>query len=159
MMSIILILPLYKAQVDLYREKLHNERIQKRISDEHFRRIEVRTLDFAQGEERDVVIVDYVQTHKAGFCVDPNRNCLATTRAKQCEILIINAGMINSTRAQNSKVGQILAEATELGIVLKVSSCSNCEDPSHKEKDCPSLRCNHCGQLGHTQVTCQNRLV
>ncbi|GJC98545.1 nonsense-mediated mRNA decay protein 1 [Colletotrichum higginsianum] len=158
-MASILILPLYKAQVDLYREKLHNERIQKRISDEHFRRIEVRTLDFAQGEERDVVIVDYVQTHKAGFCVDPNRNCLATTRAKQCEILIINAGMINSPRAQNSKVGQILAEATELGIVLKVSSCSNCEDPSHKEKDCPSLRCNHCGQLGHTQVTCQNRLV
>ncbi|TQN65416.1 Regulator of nonsense transcripts 1, partial [Colletotrichum shisoi] len=118
-MASILILPLYKAQVDLYREKLHNERTQKRISDEHFRRIEVRTLDSAQGEERDVVIVDYVQTHKAGFCVDPNRNCLATTRAKQCEILIINAGMINSPQVENSKVGQILAKATERDIILK----------------------------------------
>ncbi|WQF88521.1 Putative Zinc finger, CCHC-type, P-loop containing nucleoside triphosphate hydrolase [Colletotrichum destructivum] len=157
-MASILILPLYKAQVDLYREKLHKERIQKRISDEHFRRIEVRTLDFAQGEERDVVIVDYVQTHKAGFCVDPNRNCLATTRAKQCEILIINAGMINSPGAENSKVGQILAEATELGIVLKVSSCSNCEDPSHKEEECDrkseSKLCNWCNENGHSYATC-----
>ncbi|KAJ0163305.1 Regulator of nonsense transcripts 1 [Colletotrichum tanaceti] len=157
-MASILILPLYKAQVDLYREKLHNERIQKRISDEDFRRIEVRTLDSAQGEERDVVIVDYVQTHKAGFCMDPNRNCLATTRAKQCEILIINAGMTNSPQAKNSKIGQILAEAAERGIILKVLSCSNCEDPSHKDDECDqkfeSKRCNWCNEIGHSRATC-----
>ncbi|KAK1590813.1 uncharacterized protein LY79DRAFT_515186 [Colletotrichum navitas] len=131
-----LILPLYRAQVDLYRKMLLDERKQRNISAEDYQRIEVRTLDSAQGEERDLVIVDYVQTRKPGFCLDPNRNCLATTRAKQCEILIINAGMVKDPRAEKSKVGQILANAIELGYVLEVPSCTNCQDPSHTDDDC-----------------------
>ncbi|KAL0937614.1 uncharacterized protein CTRU02_207345 [Colletotrichum truncatum] len=155
-MANFLILPLYKAQVDLYRKTLLDERIQGSISGEDYRRIEVRTLDSSQGEERDLVIVDYVQTHKAGFCVDPNRNCLATTRAQQCEILIINAGMINSPRLENSKPGQIIAAVRRLGCVLKIPSCTNCEDPSHNDDDCPVTvkSCNWCKEIGHSRANC-----
>ncbi|KAK1988963.1 P-loop containing nucleoside triphosphate hydrolase protein [Colletotrichum cereale] len=128
-----LILPMYRAQVDLYRKMLLDEWTQRNISVEDYQRIEVRTLDSAQGEERDLVIVDYVQTHKAGFCVDSSRNCLATTRAKQCEILIINAGMINHPRVEESKVGQILEHATRFGYVLERRLATGARRPGIRE--------------------------
>ncbi|KAK1593619.1 AAA domain-containing protein [Colletotrichum navitas] len=151
----ILIVPLYKAQVNLYRQVLADERSKGCISDEDLQRLDVRTLDSSQGEERDLVIVDYVQTDQAGFCTDPNRNCLATTRAIQAEIIIMNEGMLADFRAQKSKLAQIIAHASEFNYKLEVLSCTNCNSPTHTDDDCnDQLSCSYCKQPGHARVTC-----
>ncbi|KAI8306908.1 hypothetical protein K4K61_004010 [Colletotrichum sp. SAR11_59] len=154
----ILIVPLYKAQVDLYRQTLTYEHARGTLSDEDLHRIDVRTLDSSQGEERDLVIVDYVQTDKAGFCVDSNRNCLATTRAIQCEIILLNDGMVAEPRAARSKLGMILTNATDRSYKLQVLSCTNCDEPTHDENTClKKLFCTYCKESGHAQATRQKR--
>ncbi|XP_063986379.1 probable helicase senataxin isoform X2 [Diachasmimorpha longicaudata] len=52
--------------------------------------IQVNTVDSFQGQERDIIIMSYVRSKGIGFLNDPNRLCVALTRAKHTLILCGN---------------------------------------------------------------------
>ncbi|KAM4064904.1 AAA domain-containing protein [Hirsutella rhossiliensis] len=56
-------------------------------------RVEVLTIDKAQGNQADVVFLDMVRTAKAGFMDDPYRLNVAITRARQAEIIVMHHRM------------------------------------------------------------------
>ncbi|KAK7402852.1 hypothetical protein QQX98_011382 [Neonectria punicea] len=56
-------------------------------------RIEVMTVDKAQGNQADVVFLDMVRTTKAGFMNEPQRLNVAITRARQAEIILMHYQM------------------------------------------------------------------
>lgn len=56
-------------------------------------RIEVLTVDKAQGNQADVVFLDMVRTTKPGFMDDPQRLNVAITRARQAEIILMHHRM------------------------------------------------------------------
>lgn len=56
-------------------------------------RVEVLTVDKAQGNQADVVFLDMVRTTKAGFMEDPYRLNVAITRARQAEIIVMHHRM------------------------------------------------------------------
>lgn len=56
-------------------------------------RVEVLTVDKAQGNQSDVVFLDMVRTGKAGFMNETERLNVAMTRARQAEVIIMNEGM------------------------------------------------------------------
>ncbi|KPM45058.1 hypothetical protein AK830_g1471 [Neonectria ditissima] len=56
-------------------------------------RVEVMTVDKAQGNQADVVFLDMVRTTKAGFMNEPQRLNVAITRARQAEIILMHHQM------------------------------------------------------------------
>lgn len=60
------------------------------------RRIQVLTVDRAQGNEADVVFLDLVRTTMPGFMDDPKRLNVAITRARQAEVIIMRRAMAYS---------------------------------------------------------------
>ncbi|OAQ68585.1 nonsense-mediated mRNA decay protein 1 [Pochonia chlamydosporia 170] len=56
-------------------------------------RVQVLTVDKAQGNEADVVFLDMVRTTTAGFMDDPKRLNVAITRARQGEIIMMRKAM------------------------------------------------------------------
>ncbi|CAM1502141.1 Fc.00g041250.m01.CDS01 [Cosmosporella sp. VM-42] len=65
----------------------------KQWSKEWQDRVNVLTVDKAQGNQADVVFLDMVRTAKAGFMNEPQRLNVAITRARQAEIILMNGGM------------------------------------------------------------------
>ncbi|XP_046826319.1 helicase sen1 [Vespa crabro] len=67
-------------------EKISNvsESIQKRFT------VEINTVDSFQGQERDIILMSCVRSHGIGFLSDPQRLCVALTRAKHSLILCGN---------------------------------------------------------------------
>ncbi|KAF5019908.1 hypothetical protein F66182_8070 [Fusarium sp. NRRL 66182] len=61
-------------------------------------RVEVLTVDKAQGNQADVVFLDMVRTTKAGFMDEPQRMNVAITRARQAEIILMNQEMTTRLR-------------------------------------------------------------
>ncbi|KAM0193877.1 hypothetical protein ACHAPQ_010975 [Fusarium lateritium] len=61
-------------------------------------RVEVLTVDKAQGNQADVVFLDLVRTDKPGFMDEPQRMNVAITRARQAEIILMHPGMITRLR-------------------------------------------------------------
>ncbi|KAF5656465.1 atp-dependent helicase [Fusarium heterosporum] len=61
-------------------------------------RVEVLTVDKAQGNQADVVFLDLVRTNKPGFMDEPQRLNVAITRARQAEIILMHPGMITRFR-------------------------------------------------------------
>ncbi|KAF4975962.1 hypothetical protein FZEAL_7314 [Fusarium zealandicum] len=55
-------------------------------------RVEIVTVDKAQGNQADVVFLDMVRTTRAGFMNEPQRLNVAITRARQAEIILMHAG-------------------------------------------------------------------
>ena len=82
-----LIISPYKAQVSAYRVEV------RRLPRETQERVEVRTVDVAQGHESDVVFLDLVRSTGPGFCDDANRLNVATTRAQQGEFILMQPRM------------------------------------------------------------------
>ncbi|PKS09190.1 hypothetical protein jhhlp_003804 [Lomentospora prolificans] len=80
--SIMIIAP-YRAAVANYRSLIRD------LGDQAKGRVEVRTIDTAQGHEADLVILDLVRTSKSGFLDDPHRLNVAITRARQAEIILM----------------------------------------------------------------------
>ncbi|KAL2713828.1 helicase SEN1 [Vespula squamosa] len=80
----------YNNQKYLILEKINekistvSENIQKRFT------IEINTVDSFQGQERDVILMSCVRSHGIGFLSDPQRLCVALTRAKYSLILCGN---------------------------------------------------------------------
>ena len=56
-------------------------------------RVEVLTVDKAQGNQADIVFLDMVRTVKAGFMDDPQRLNVAITRARQAEVVLMHYRM------------------------------------------------------------------
>jgi len=56
-------------------------------------RVEARTLGTAQGAEADVVFVDMVKQQASEFSNDDKRLCVALTRARQAEVIMMASSM------------------------------------------------------------------
>lgn len=77
----------YAAEVKLWPEEFQN-------------RVEVLTVDKAQGNQADVVFLDMVRTSAAGFMNDAKRLNVAITRARQAEIIVMHKqGTMRKSRA------------------------------------------------------------
>ena len=77
-----------------YRTAINNYRSLVRDLGESAKgRVDVRTVDTAQGNEADVVILDLVRTRTPGFMDDPHRLNVAITRARQAEIILMHPHM------------------------------------------------------------------
>ncbi|KAH7158042.1 P-loop containing nucleoside triphosphate hydrolase protein [Dactylonectria estremocensis] len=61
-------------------------------------RVEVMTVDKAQGNQADVVFLDMVRTTTAGFMNEPQRLNVAITRARQAEVILMHYQMTWRTR-------------------------------------------------------------
>lgn len=61
------------------------------------RRVETRTVDVVQGHEADFVFLDLVKEKSTRFLDDPNRLCVAVTRARLGEIIMMHPRMVEST--------------------------------------------------------------
>jgi regulator of nonsense transcripts 1 len=62
-------------------------------------RVEVLTVDRAQGNQADVVFLDMVRTTRPGFMDEPQRMNVAITRARQAEVILMHPGMTFRLRA------------------------------------------------------------
>ncbi|KAI1069647.1 hypothetical protein LB507_008429 [Fusarium sp. FIESC RH6] len=56
-------------------------------------RVEVLTVDKAQGNQADVVFLDMVRTTRPGFMDEAHRMNVAITRARQAEVILMHSGM------------------------------------------------------------------
>lgn len=56
-------------------------------------RVEILTVDKAQGNQADAVFLDMVRTTRAGFMNEPQRLNVAITRARQAEVILMHEGM------------------------------------------------------------------
>ncbi|KAK2609482.1 hypothetical protein N8I77_002979 [Diaporthe amygdali] len=100
----ILITTPYRAQFTIYRKKI-NELIRE-LDREHRAAgglgkgqhrevlVEARTADTCQGHSADLVIFDLVGSEVTPHIDDGNRMCVALTRAKQAEIIVMQSQML-----------------------------------------------------------------
>lgn len=100
---IIIVTP-YKAQFTMYRKEIndlmkaldrehrlaggHGERLHRDVL------VEARTNDTVQGQMADVIIYDLVHSELTSHVADGNRMCVALTRAKQAEIIVMEKSML-----------------------------------------------------------------
>jgi len=69
----------------------------KKMSKEHFSGVRVSSVDDFQGEENDIIIVSLVRSNeegKVGFLKEPNRICVALSRAKMGLFVIGNFSIL-----------------------------------------------------------------
>ncbi|KAB5540391.1 P-loop containing nucleoside triphosphate hydrolase protein [Coniochaeta sp. 2T2.1] len=182
----ILIIAMYSAQVYQYRKQLDAMVLNGELSQDERAMISIRTVDGAQGCSADLVIVDFVQTFRPGFTTNHNRICVALTRARAAEIILMTRGIFLEYKGDNwsSVEGEkwdILhriyeAVSQDKGIVtLAVSEdelkeagleveqpdegarCKNCDQKGHRHKQCVQpLRCRKCLRNGHVDFRCTN---
>lgn len=101
--SIIVATP-YKAQFTNYRKEINSLMqeldAENRLNRGHGQRlhrevlVEARTADTVQGHSADVVIYDLVNSEVTSHVADQNRMCVALTRAKQAEIIVMERSML-----------------------------------------------------------------
>ncbi|POS70459.1 hypothetical protein DHEL01_v211152 [Diaporthe helianthi] len=86
--------------------------------------VEARTVDTAQGFEADVVILDFVSDWVTKHLQDPNRLCVAITRARQAEFIIMHPEMVNKLgnlrQFEDSPLADLLAECIANGQFARV---------------------------------------
>lgn len=101
--SIIVAVP-YRAQFTNYRKEIngllkeldakhrlnrgHGERLHREVL------VEARTADTVQGHSADVVVYDFVNSEVTSHVADQNRMCVALTRAKQAEVIVMEKSML-----------------------------------------------------------------
>lgn len=100
---IIVVTP-YKAQFTNYRKEINS--LMQELDREHRHTggrgerlhrqvlVEVRTADTVQGHSADVVVYDLVTAQITSHVADGNRMCVALTRAKQAEIIVMERSML-----------------------------------------------------------------
>ncbi|KAK4219022.1 P-loop containing nucleoside triphosphate hydrolase protein [Rhypophila decipiens] len=94
----ILILSLYGDSFQKYRSALD-----KTFDTTKRSRVEARTLGTAQGAEADVVFIDMVKDIPSPFSNDQKRLCVALTRARQAEVIMMTSGMAGLYRPDKFK--------------------------------------------------------
>jgi regulator of nonsense transcripts 1 len=80
-----------------YRESIHHyqgavNKLGTRDRDMR-RRVQVRTVDTAQGQEADVVFLDMVRNRATDHTANYKRLCVALTRARQAEVILMTSEM------------------------------------------------------------------
>nr|XP_050855849.1 uncharacterized protein LOC127066326 isoform X1 [Vespula vulgaris] len=94
----------YNNQKYLISEKINekisalSENIQKRFT------VEINTVDSFQGQERDIILMSCVRSHGIGFLSDPQRLCVALTRAKHSLILCGNFNTLMRDQMWNALI-------------------------------------------------------
>ncbi|KAJ4388035.1 hypothetical protein N0V93_008640 [Gnomoniopsis smithogilvyi] len=89
----ILIMSPYKRAVIEYGRVLRDLRKERQTGFEAYT-VEARTVDTAQGHEADVCILDFVNSRCTPHLEDANRMCVALTRARQAEFIIMHEKMV-----------------------------------------------------------------
>lgn len=109
--SILVIAP-YREAVMRYRNAFKNMRLCQENGKEGSSVLcEVRSIETVQGGEADFVIVDFVRDCSTAFTDDPNRLCVALTRAIQAEVLVMNPRFGSRGYGQQSNyISQVLKE-------------------------------------------------
>lgn len=96
----ILIMSPYKQAFIQYRKAIRELKARHQAFKD--RTVEARTIDTAQGHEADAVILDFVRARPTSHTNDPNRLCVALTRARQAEFILMHKDMIQDL-AQSSR--------------------------------------------------------
>jgi helicase required for RNAi-mediated heterochromatin assembly 1 len=139
--------------------------------------LQVKTVDSYQGEENDIVILSLVRSNEAGnigFLANPNRVCVALSRAKYGFYLFGNSrAVLSGSELWYNVVTLMESSPKRLGHVLPVR-CKNHgtttlmqypEDWQQNEGGCTKpcdamLQCGHhcpfpCHPYSHDKVKCQ----
>ncbi|KAK0656651.1 P-loop containing nucleoside triphosphate hydrolase protein [Cercophora newfieldiana] len=90
----IMILSPYKEAVARYRAAVNKIPLGKKVQS----RVRILTVDTAQGQEADVVFLDMVKNRASAHVENPKRLCVALTRARQAEVILMPAGMGSNTQ-------------------------------------------------------------
>ncbi|KAI8714471.1 CCHC-type domain-containing protein [Fusarium sp. LHS14.1] len=142
-------------------------------------RLEVKTLDGPQGDEADIVFVDYVTVSHSGFTAESFRGTLALTRARGMTILLLNRGTFvgyerrKETTKRANHLYRIHNWHETRRLVQRLDGCLNCESLLHSTDRCkgkaPADNNNNnidspcerpsCGKEGHNAATCPTRLI
>jgi hypothetical protein len=164
----ILILPLYAAQVELIQKEILVRQKAGTLPAEFSSHAKVReltshvrTLDSSQGYTADITYVDLVRTTRPGFVSDLHRLCLALTRSRLAEIVLMNAGIFLNSE---DEVGHSLAYIYDYvrgrdGVVLP-RCCYHCQTFDHSIEKCTKVppeekqRCEFCSEEGHIELAC-----
>ena len=85
----IMILAHYKEAVNRYQGAIN-----RLFSKQSKRRVQVRTVDTAQGQEADVVVLDMVNDRQTVHIANRKRLCVALTRARQAEIILVHGKVL-----------------------------------------------------------------
>ncbi|KAK4200364.1 hypothetical protein QBC40DRAFT_326851 [Triangularia verruculosa] len=91
--KVVLILTPYNAQLRLYLRLVSGMLEDKTLTVKERNMIKIRTLESAQGFTADMSIVDFTRTDGAGFLKCTRRLCVATTRSRHAEVLLMNRGL------------------------------------------------------------------
>jgi len=94
----IMILSPYKEAVHRYRAAVNKLPLAGNNAAARRSRIRVLTVDTAQGQESDVVFLDMVKARSTAHVENPKRLCVALTRARQAEVILMSAGMWSDTQ-------------------------------------------------------------
>ncbi|KAK3938674.1 P-loop containing nucleoside triphosphate hydrolase protein [Diplogelasinospora grovesii] len=86
----ILIISPYKKAFEEYKEAI------KGLPQDCRHRVEARTVDVVQGHEADFVFLDLVKTRSTEFLDNGNRLCVAVTRARLGEVIMMHPEMVRS---------------------------------------------------------------
>jgi len=83
-----------------YRESFnkYDAAIKRLRSPEKRERVKARTCGNAQGAEADITILDMVKDRASEHSDDPKRLCVALTRARQAQIIMMSPGMCHGYR-------------------------------------------------------------
>ena len=92
------ILTFYQGQVHQYELAMQQLRRRRQNPQEP---LDVRTVDGYQGQERKVVILDFVRTGRPGFLVDPHRLNVALSRCQDGCVLIMDVRSHVQVRQRN----------------------------------------------------------
>ncbi|KAK4040653.1 P-loop containing nucleoside triphosphate hydrolase protein [Parachaetomium inaequale] len=92
----ILIITPYKKAYNEYKNEV------KQLPHWAQKRVEARTVDVCQGHEADFVFLDLVKEKSTKFLDDPNRLCVALTRARLGEVVMMHPNLPQSTTFQRN---------------------------------------------------------
>ncbi|RSL62305.1 hypothetical protein BHE90_008598 [Fusarium euwallaceae] len=115
---------------------------QGRFSKDILSCLKVKTLDDAQGDEADIVFVDYVAVNHPGFTAESFRGTLAITRAHGMTILLLNRGtFVGYERREESiersnHLSRIHNWHASRQLVQRFSGCLHCEIVDHVTSEC-----------------------
>ncbi|KAL2132964.1 hypothetical protein VTI74DRAFT_3064 [Chaetomium olivicolor] len=174
----ILIVPFYKAQCYLYSAVLDKMVYDGSLSSDQRRQILVRTVDGAQGFAADLTIVDFVQIGCPGFTADRRRICVALTRSRQAEMILMSRGtFVGFQQSDDMPVGfdvhlleMIYLDVRSFGGIVteritelpadEGSTCFNCGQTGHTRKSCAEpMKCENCDQGDHVSRSCPHPVI
>lgn len=109
----ILIMAFYKQAFIQYRKAIRE--LKTRHPAFKDRVVEARTVDSAQGHEADVVILDFVRHRVTSHLNNPNRLCVALTRARQAEFILMHKDMISRLEYATCSLGNMVSICKRAG--------------------------------------------